>query len=132
MVAGGLCPPSMIWTRALCTTNPPVSPQSAGGTAGCSPPMTPSLGTSESHRGSSMGIKRKTKVSVESGANRVELETSWHPDNAPTVQARTLRHMQALQYPVWVYIPLRLTRVAGRWWRTPLIPALRRQKQVDF
>lgn len=71
MVAGGLCPPSVIWARALCTANPPVSPQSAGGTAGCSPPMTLSLGTSESHRESSMGIKRKTKVSVESGANRV-------------------------------------------------------------
>lgn len=83
MVAGGLCPPSVIWARALCTANPPVSPQSAGGTAGCSPPMTLSLGTSESHRESSMGIKRKTKVSVESGANRVELEAARHRDGAP-------------------------------------------------
>lgn len=108
VVAGGLCPPSVIWTRVLCTSNPTVSPQNAGGTAGCSPPMTPSSGTSESHRGSSMGIKRKTKVSVESGANRLELEIARYPDSAPRVQARTLRHMQALQYAVWVYFSLRL------------------------
>lgn len=39
-------------------------PQSAGGTDGCNPLMTPNLDILDSHRGNFMAIKRKTKVSV--------------------------------------------------------------------
>jgi hypothetical protein len=27
---------------------------------------------------------------------------------------------------------IKITKVAGQWWRTPLVPALRRQRQADF
>lgn len=83
VVAGFLVHHPCSSSLALGCANPPVSPQSAGGTAGCSPPMTPSSATSESRRGSSMGIKRKTKVSVECGANRVALESRTAPWRRP-------------------------------------------------
>jgi hypothetical protein len=36
----------------------------------------------------------------------------------------------ALEVKIWV--SLKNTEIAGQWWRTPLIMALRRQRQVDF
>lgn len=53
-------PPDPVFSRNWCC----FPPQSAGGTDGCSPLMTPNLDILDSHRGNFMAIKRKTKVSV--------------------------------------------------------------------
>jgi hypothetical protein len=45
-----------------------------------------------------------------------------------------LSFMQMILHTLYVHYlaPLKLPLEAGRWWHTPLIPALRRQRQVNF
>lgn len=60
--------PGWLWRRPEGPPHPALTmcfpPQSAGGTDGCSPPMTPNSGILDCRQGSFMAIKRKTKVSL--------------------------------------------------------------------
>jgi hypothetical protein len=43
-------------------------------------------------------------------------------------------HIHVYTFIAWIYHSLLFLKIlsAGWWWRTPLIPALGRQRQVDF
>jgi hypothetical protein len=62
-----------------------------------------------------------------------ELHSCIRADVLLTAEPSLLPRRRYTYSHVWLGIwVLKKVKIAGQWWRTPLIPALGRQRQADF